>query len=107
MAPEVLRAEAATYSSDVFSLGIVVWECVSQQRPYYDISRGSFGRELEEHIKKGGRPVIPASVDPALGKILLQTWVEDAAMRPAAAEVLAVSEAILCALPDPQRWPRS
>jgi serine/threonine protein kinase len=36
MAPEVLRGEEYTFSADVYSFGVILWEMISRQQPFAD-----------------------------------------------------------------------
>lgn len=38
MAPEILRAEAPDKPADVFSFGVVLWECLTGKKPWEDLN---------------------------------------------------------------------
>jgi len=42
MAPEVFEGSVYSEKCDVFSWGIVLWECLSRQKPFEDIGGPAF-----------------------------------------------------------------
>jgi predicted Ser/Thr protein kinase/tetratricopeptide (TPR) repeat protein len=79
MAPEVLRGEGSTARSDVYSLGIVLYECLAGRRPHT-------GTSLVEVIAQTVDGELPALDDP-LGPLVARMLSRDPAARPALAEV--------------------
>jgi serine/threonine-protein kinase len=76
MAPEVRRGEPATPASDVFSLGVVLWEAAGGTRPAVTAHEVVFG--------PGGRPPGLTATSEALVRRMLEA---DPSRRPGAAEV--------------------
>ncbi len=102
MAPEVLVGEPSTPASDVFSLGVTIYECLTGRRPYPATS-------LIEVIAQTIEGPPPRLDDP-LGGFLDRMLARDPAQRPSLAEVartltrLPTAPAIARAAP-PRRWP--
>jgi eukaryotic-like serine/threonine-protein kinase len=95
MAPEQLRGERATARSDVWSLGVVLYELATGQRPY----TGDTTFTLSSSILSGVPRPLPARVAPGLKKVVLRCLSSDPGDRyqdggqlHAALEALDVSE---------------
>lgn len=95
MAPEQLRFDKPTRRSDLFSLGVVMYEMLSSRRLY----EGEDQREVAKQILESGLPDIDdvrSDVHPSLVELLYDLLVKDPAARPAtAAEVVHRLDAIL------------
>ncbi|KAK0424600.1 hypothetical protein QR680_008745 [Steinernema hermaphroditum] len=79
MAPEYIRGEHCTEKVDVWSFGVVFWEVMTQQRPYYGIESQAVmfkvGRgELQLHI--------PSTSPQAASLIMKQCWSQTPMHRP-------------------------
>ena len=97
MAPEVLQGEPSSAASDVYSLGVALYECLAKQRPFDGPSLLAIIGEVID-----GKP--PARLDDELGTLVERMLARDPAKRPRLAEVVA---ALAPALPAPRRprWP--
>ncbi|GBC05806.1 hypothetical protein RclHR1_06430007 [Rhizophagus clarus] len=78
-APEVLKGERQVKSSNIYSLGIILWCIISGDLPYTDSSHDSF---LAHEICKGKRPIIPNGTPKDFVDILNQCWESDPSKRP-------------------------
>jgi eukaryotic-like serine/threonine-protein kinase len=68
MAPEQLRGESATTRTDVWALGVVMYELAVGHRPY----EGDTPFTLSAAILAGVTPSLPEPVPPGLGRIVLR-----------------------------------
>lgn len=90
LAPERLCGQAATGSSDVFSLGVVLYEALTGQRPYRTTDSFPWSTALS------GRPAPPvrslrAGVDPGLAAVIDRSVRLEPGVRFAAAEDMAAA----------------
>ena len=77
MAPEQLRGERATARSDVWSLGVVLYELATGQRPY----TGDTAFTLSSSILSGALQPLPARVAPGIRKVVLRCLSSDPSER--------------------------
>ena len=68
MAPEALRGESADPRSDVWSLGVLVYEMASGRRPF----RGSSGVDVTSSILRDPPPPLPEHIGPGLAAVVHQ-----------------------------------
>ncbi len=85
MAPEQLLAENVTVQSDLFALGLILYELVTGERPFPAGSREELRRQHAELT-----PVTPSKlasgIDPALDQVTLRCLARDPRQRPASAQ---------------------
>eukprot|EP01133_Synstelium_polycarpum_P020952 gene20952-25152_t len=91
-APEVLRNQRYTDRADVYSFGIVMWECATRSDPYYGMPAYqvifAVGRE-------GLRPTLPPSlVPPEFIQLITECWSENPENRPTMEEILGRLESL-------------
>lgn len=84
IAPEVLRGKPYTEKSDVYSLGMVIWECFSGQPPYFGHPHDY---HLASQILDDLRPPLLRNCPPWLAELLALCWHKDPSMRPTAIEI--------------------
>ena len=84
LAPERVRGARAGPSSDLYSLGIVAWECLAGAAPFT-------GTAVEVAIAHRDRPLplLPASVPAEVAALISELTAKDPAARPATAGDLA------------------
>lgn len=71
MAPEVIRHEAYSTMADVYSFATMLWQFVTREDPFLDVSAVEAARlvALEKH-----RPPLPQSTPQALSEIIQVNW---------------------------------
>ncbi len=102
MAPEILMGEPPEASSDIWSLGVLLYEIASGELPF----RGSTAFDLSAAIQRDPAAPLPAHVPPAVRAIILRCLAKESRQRyRRAGEVRAALEAVessvQIALPQP------
>jgi serine/threonine protein kinase len=103
MAPEIWRGEPATVRSDLYSLGVVLYELCSGTTPY----RGGTRRELREAVAR--EPAVPLTqvapeVEPAFAALISRCLAHSPADRfPSAKALCEALEALARSHPVPAR----
>ncbi len=84
-APELFKrgAKATTYS-DIYSLGMVLWELVSRQIPFADAATPAIAMDW---VKTGEQENIPEGTPEEFKTLILDCWDKEPGQRPAAAAV--------------------
>src|SRR5205807_913071 len=110
MAPEVLRGEEGDHRSDLWALGVVLYEAAAGQLPF----RGRTSFEVSAAILRELLPPLPSRIPPSLWAIIQRCLAKEPAQRyQRASEVHAALEAVQSAAianPEPptdQRGPRT
>jgi tRNA A-37 threonylcarbamoyl transferase component Bud32 len=83
-APEILRMEKHTEASDVYALGIVLWELATGQIPYEDHDEST----ISAFVRGGDRLEIPASVPISFAQLISSTWAHEHKQRPSCEQLL-------------------
>ncbi|EQC38537.1 TKL protein kinase [Saprolegnia diclina VS20] len=87
VAPEVLSGEEHTFASDIYSLGIVLAEIETLQRPYANVTKNVW--EILDDVKRGEiRPELMADCPPSYRKVVEGCLKRDPIERPNALQVL-------------------
>jgi len=94
-APEVYFGEKFSTKSDVFAIGIVLWElaarCIKRdyQRPYGEYPNLHFDFQIIiQTAKKGVRPTIPPSCPENFAELIRTCWQHESDKRPDCKEIL-------------------
>ncbi|GES73683.1 kinase-like domain-containing protein [Rhizophagus clarus] len=94
MAPEILRGKEYTQESDVYSLGIVINEIISEIPPFYNRSHDYY---LAIDICRGLRPNIKKDLPDELKELIQKCWDADPNNRPTSEVVFNTIKRIKCA----------
>ena len=90
MSPEQLRGDSVSAKSDIYALGLIVYELFTGRRAF---QAGSVAELLS--MQENSRPVsmtsIAADIDPAVEKVILRCLHSDPAQRPASALSIAAA----------------
>ena len=108
MAPEVLRGEAGDHRSDLWALGVVLYEAAAGQLPF----RGGTNLEVISKILHQPSSPLPNHIPPGLAAVILRCLAKEPAQRyqqagevQAALEALQSASAVAPAQPSEQRGP--
>jgi predicted ATPase/predicted Ser/Thr protein kinase len=86
MSPEQTRGEVVSSASDIFSLGIVLYELATRQHPFTAASQGGYLEAIATT-----KPILPSrlnrEISAALETLILSMLGKDHRLRPSAAEV--------------------
>jgi serine/threonine-protein kinase len=84
LAPERVDGASATAASDLYSLGVVAYECLTGVPPFA-------GTALEVALAHASRPIprLPESVPPGVAALVMQLTAKDPGARPASADEVA------------------
>jgi Protein kinase domain len=91
MSPEQLAGKAATAKSDLYALGLVLYEIFTGKKPFEAKTVGEWKRKHEEEQPSAPSSVV-ADIDPAVERVILRCLEKDTKLRPASA--LAVAAAL-------------
>ncbi|XRB20726.1 protein kinase domain-containing protein [Pseudoscourfieldia marina] len=86
-APEALRNDPYDYPCDVFSFGVILWELMHRQRPFYGVDIYPFIASVQREGSRFIRSTLEwneAAIDgvPQVKEIALRCWVDTAKDRP-------------------------
>jgi len=86
MAPELFRRGGkASSASDIYSLGVVLWEIASRKLPFADADNIDI---IPTWIKDGEREPIPDGTPSFFSQLLTECWDGEPSKRPSAAQVV-------------------
>ncbi|CAF3935520.1 unnamed protein product, partial [Rotaria sp. Silwood1] len=83
-APELLKMEEHTEASDVYALGIVLWELATECEPYEKIDDS----KIRASVLRGDRLKIPPNVPTSFRELILKAWAHESATRPTCQQLL-------------------
>ncbi|CAI2185381.1 15118_t:CDS:2, partial [Funneliformis geosporum] len=80
IAPEVLQGKKYTIASDIYSFGMIMWECMTGRRPFWDRTHDT---ELIIDICDGLRPLTGIVAPEGYIELMKECWDPDQSKRPA------------------------
>jgi len=98
MSPECLDGGTPNKASDVYSLGITIWEIFSGQIPFEDLRERVVYPAVVHKQQRPKRP--PQLSNGGLWTLVEQCWAQEASSRPAASQVLASLRSFTTATAD-------
>jgi serine/threonine-protein kinase len=105
MAPEQLAGGVATVQSDLFSLGLVLYEVFTGRRPFPARNREDLSRLYREYTPESASDLVP-SMDPRVARVIRQCMEKEPARRPPSALAVAAGlprqDALAAALAEGQ-----
>ncbi|RHZ74577.1 hypothetical protein Glove_220g34 [Diversispora epigaea] len=84
MAPELFKSQPYSYASDIYSLGMIMWELTSGHRPFHDQEHGP---KLILDILDGKRPEITEDTPEWWENLMKRCWNPDPSQRPKIEEI--------------------
>ena len=84
VAPEINSAESYSEEVDVFSFGGILYELLTDQRPFYEIYHPDF----EHLIRNKKRPTLPKNISEKLKKLIESCWAQKPSERPIFANIV-------------------
>jgi serine/threonine protein kinase len=89
MSPEQCRGEVAGPASDIYSLGVMVYEMLAGKTPF----EGDFATLVRKHVSEAPEPLADRapSVPTAVSDVVMQALAKDPAARPASAALFAAA----------------
>ncbi|RHZ43850.1 hypothetical protein Glove_851g14 [Diversispora epigaea] len=89
MAPELFKGQPYSYSSDIYSLGMIIWQLTSGHRPFHDQEHGP---KLILDILDGKRPEITEDTPECWANLMKGCWHSDPSQRLSLNEIDKLSE---------------
>ncbi|XP_019083729.1 PREDICTED: serine/threonine-protein kinase HT1 [Camelina sativa] len=90
MAPEMIQHRAYNQKVDVYSFGIVLWELITGQLPFQNMTAVQAAFAV---VNRGVRPTVPNDCLPVLSDIMTRCWDANPEVRPCFVEVVKLLEA--------------
>ncbi|RHZ64799.1 hypothetical protein Glove_320g45 [Diversispora epigaea] len=88
MAPELFKNQPYSYASDIYSLGMIMWQLTSGHKPFHD---QEYGPKLILNILDGKRPKITDDTPESWANVMKRCWHFDPSQRPKIEEIWALT----------------
>eukprot|EP01103_Thecamoeba_quadrilineata_P019190 TRINITY_DN7669_c0_g1_i1.p1 TRINITY_DN7669_c0_g1~~TRINITY_DN7669_c0_g1_i1.p1 ORF type:complete len:518 (+),score=108.01 TRINITY_DN7669_c0_g1_i1:27-1580(+) len=93
MAPEVMLGQELDEKSDVYSYGICLWELLTKQAPFPDMSSYNYFKYAV--TEENRRPPIPEDCLPSLRDLIESCWDKDPSRRPSFEKIIMRLDSII------------
>lgn len=93
MAPEVMRNEEISEKVDIYSMGIIMWELLTQQDPFSNHS--DYQVFVDAVCNKKERPPIPSWCPESLRSLITSCWNEDISVRPSMSTIVTLLDEVI------------
>jgi len=87
-APEVITHGEYSEKSDVYSYGVIMWECFTGEIPY----DGMFAFQVEDRTVRGSRLTIPVGCEAWFESLMQECWSADVNARPSFETIITAVE---------------
>ena len=87
MAVEILKNETYEKSADVYSFGVLMWNIMTQEEPYKEMTHSW---DIAEFVLQGKRLPIPADCPALLRDLITKCWAQNPQDRPTMKEIVSV-----------------
>ena len=84
IAPEIFKGAAFSKESDIYSLGMIMWELTTGCKPFADVEHNT---ELIYKIIDGKRPEITTDTPECFANLMKRCWDSDPLKRPLISEI--------------------
>lgn len=98
MAPEVFEGTSYTEKCDIYSWGIILWECLSRELPFKSFESLY---SIMWSVYYGHRPPLLEGCPPVIEKLMTSCWDKSPLVRPSMAEVIETLTQINAFVEDP------
>jgi len=85
IAPEIFKGGPYSKASDIYSLGMIMWEFTTGRKPFANVEHDV---DLIRKIVDGKRPVITKNTPKFLANLLERCWDTDPSKRPSILEII-------------------
>ena len=93
-APELLKMGKHTEASDIYALGVVLWELATECEPYEEADDAT----ISAFVLRGDRLPIPKNIPSSFADLISRAWVHEPERRPTCQRLLNLMKGILSEL---------
>jgi serine/threonine protein kinase len=97
MAPEIIADKKYSLSADVFSFGMMLWECLTDQVPFMQFRNDHV--KIAMALQRGERPKMPVKTPRDLRDLMKHCWDENPERRPTFSQILSLMSTKLISYP--------
>ena len=97
-APELLDMGRHTEASDVYALGVVLWELATECEPYEEADDAT----ISAFVLRGARLPIPENIPNSFTNLISRAWMHEPEKRPTCRQLLSLMNEVLAELDAPE-----